>query len=425
MTTCHEVPAPDARGPHGVMTVDKPAIFDPDILHLPFYDDEHRRFAHQFTTWCEGQGDRWETARGAHPDDSGRRLVELLGADGWLAGLDPEAETHQYPADLRTVCLAREALAYTEDLADFAYSIQSLSATPVIRFGDEEQRRRYLPAMAKGLLVGAFAVSEKEAGSEVAAVGLSARRDGAGYVLDGTKAWIAHATIADLFVVVARTGEGPGPLGLTAFVVPADSPGVRVEPLDAIAPRSFGHLVFEHCRVPTEAVLGRPGKGFIIAMDLLERFRMTVAAAAIGFARRAADAALAHTRSRRAFRGTLFDLQLVKASLADMEVRLNAATLLTARAAWECDRGSRRFARYSNIAKVYATEAAQETVDAAVQLFGAAGVIRDGVPERLYRQIRSLRIYEGSTDVLRLAVADALDVRRVGHTMEATAKEER
>lgn len=411
------LPAPAARAPHGATAVDRTTMFDPDLLQLPLYDDGHRRFAHEFGTWCDSHGDRWEAVRRTHPDDSGRRLVELLGDGGWLAGLDPQNGPQ---ADLRTMCLAREALAYTEDLADFAYSIQSLSATPILRFGTTEQQRRYLPAMARGLTVGAFAVSEKEAGSEVAAVGLTARKNGDGYVLDGAKAWIAHATIADLFVVVARTGEGPGPLGLTAFVVPADTPGVRVEPLDAIAPRSFGHLVFERCAVPAAAVLGRPGRGFIIAMDLLERFRMTVAAAALGFARRACDAALAHTRGRQAYGGTLFDLQLVKTSLADMEVRLNAAGLLTARAAWECDRGSRSFARHSNIAKVYATEAAQETVDAAVQLFGAAGLIHDGVPERLYRQIRSLRIYEGSTDVLRLAIADALGIRRVENRAPAT-----
>ncbi|UED88594.1 acyl-CoA dehydrogenase family protein [Streptomyces profundus] len=399
-------------------------MFDPELLGLPLYDDQHRRFAREIGMWCDGYGEVWETARRAHPDEAGRRLVELLGEDGWLAGLDPAAGPHELPTDTRALCLAREALAYTEDLADFAYSIQSLAATPLIRFGDEEQRRRHLPGMAKGLLVGAFAVSEREAGSEVAAVGLTARRTGQGYVLDGSKAWIAHATIADLFVVIARTGEGPGPLGLTAFLVPADTSGVRVEPLDALAPRSFGHLVLEGCRVPPEAVLGRPGKGFVIALDLLQRFRMTVAAAALGFARRAFDEALAHTGERRAYGGTLFDLQLVKASLADMEIRLQASALLTARAAWECDRGSRGFARHSDIAKVHATEAAQLTVDAAVQLAGAAGVVRDGVPERLYRQIRSLRIYEGSTDVLRLAVAGSLDARRADRVRAARSPEE-
>ncbi|EKX66313.1 acyl-CoA dehydrogenase family protein [Streptomyces ipomoeae] len=404
--------------------MDTTTNFDPEILQLPFYDDGHRSLAHQIGIWCDSYGELWDTVRRMPPDEAGRRLVELLGEDGWLAGLDPAAGPHDLPSDFRALCLAREALAYTEDLADFAYSIQSLSATPIIRFGDEEQQRRYLPGMAKGLLVGAFAVSEKAAGSEVAAVGLGARKsENGGYVLDGGKAWIANATIADLYVVIARTGEGPGPLGLTAFLVPADTPGVRVERLDAIAPRSFGHLVFEDCRVPAEAVLGRPGKGFVVAVDLLERFRMTVGAAALGFARRAADTALAHTRSRNAYGGTLFDLQLVKAQLADMEVQLNAAALLTARAAWECDRGSRGFARHSNIAKVYATEAAQGIVDASVQLFGAAGVVQGTVTERLYRQIRSLRIYEGSTDVLRVAVADSLDVRRAARASVGPSRE--
>lgn len=386
---------------------------DPEVLGLPFYDDEHRRLAHQFGVWCDIYGELWETVRRMNPDEAGRRLVQLLGEEGWFAGLDPAGGPHDLPSDFRAICLAREALAYAEDLADFAYSIQTLAATPIIRFGDKEQHARYLPGMANGSLIGAFAVSEKEAGSEVAAVRLdAARTEDGGYALTGRKAWIAHATIADLYVVIARTGGGPGALGLTAFLVPADTPGVRVEPLDAIAPRSFGHLHFEDCRVPADAVLGKKGRGFVVAMDLLERFRMTVGAAALGFARRAADAALAHARGREAYGGTLFDLQLVKATLADMEIALNSAALLVARAAWECDRGSRGFARHSSIAKVQATEAAQEIVDATVQLFGAAGVVKGGVTERLYRQIRSLRIYEGATDVLRLAIADSLDMRR-------------
>ncbi|MEU3600162.1 acyl-CoA dehydrogenase family protein [Streptomyces sp. NPDC006798] len=388
--------------------------FDPEFLQLPFFDDGHRRFAGEIGVWCDSYRALWETVRRTDPDEAGRRLVGVLGEDGWLAGLDPDSGPPDLPADFRTLCLAREALAYAEDLADFAYSIQSLAATPIIRYGTPEQRKRFLPAMADGSLIGAFAVSEREAGSEVAAVGLTARRTGGGdWVLDGHKAWIAHATIAGLYVVIARTGEGPGPLGLSAFLVPADTPGVRVaERLDPLAPRSFGHLVFEHCRLPADAVLGRPGRGFVIAVDLLERFRITVGAAANGFARRAADAALAHTRSRSAYGGVLHDLQLVKAKLADMEIGLNASALLVARAAWECDRGARGFGKHANIAKVHATETAQRTVDDAVQLFGAAGVVRDGVPERLYRQIRSLRIYEGATDVLRLAVADALGTRR-------------
>lgn len=387
--------------------------FDPEITDLPFYEDAHRRLAASAGAWCDSHTVLWEEVRALDPDTAGRRIVRALGEAGWLAPLDPAAGPRDLPGDYRALCLRREALAYAEDLADFAFSIQALAATPLLRFGSEAQQQRYLPGMAAGTLIGAFAVSEKEAGSDVASVGLAATRtDEGSYVLNGRKAWIANGTIADVFVVIARTGEGPGPLGLSAFLVPAGTPGLRVERIDAIAPRSFAHLDFEDCRLPADAVLGRPGKGFVIAVDLLERFRMTVGAAALGFARRAFDTALAHVRTREAYGATLFDLQLVKASLADMEVQLNAAALLVARAAWETDRGSRRFARHSNIAKVHATEAAQGVVDSAVQLLGAAGIVQGGVTERLYRQIRSLRIYEGTSEVLRMAIAGSLDMRR-------------
>ncbi|MEU1519800.1 acyl-CoA dehydrogenase family protein [Streptomyces sp. NPDC005811] len=389
---------------------------DPDVLQLPFYDDDHRRLAQDLDAWCAERGARWtaEALRDT-PDRTGVRLTRELGADGWLGFLDPTApRADGRPGDLRAVCLMRETLAHTEDLADFAFSIQALAATPLLRHGSEEQRHRYLPGMADGTLIGAFAISEEGAGSDVGALTLAAHRDSdGGYVLDGGKAWIANGPIADLCTVVARTGEGAGPLGLTAFLVPADTPGLKVaESVDAIAPRAFAHLAFENCRVPADSVLGRPGGGFVIAMDLLERFRMTVGAAALGFARRAADTALARARDRPAYGGRLLDLQLVKASLADMEVRLNAGSLLVARAAWEADRGSRNFAKHSSIAKLYATETAQETVDAAVQVMGAAGLVKDSVTERLYRQIRSLRVYEGTSEVQRLTIAGALDNRR-------------
>lgn len=392
--------------------------FDPEVLALPFYEDSHRRLAESAGAWCDSNRVLWEEIRALDPDAAGRRLVRALGAAGWLAELDPSGAPVD---DFRAVCLRREALAYAEDLADFAFSIQALAATPLLRFGSEAQRRRYLPGLAAGTLIGAFAVSEKEAGSDVASVGLAAVRDAedGSYVLDGRKAWIANGTIADVFVVIARTGQGPGPLGLSAFLVPATTPGLRVERVDAIAPRSFAHLSFEGCRLPADALLGRPGKGFVVAVDLLERFRTTVGAAALGFARRAFDTALAHVLGREAYGATLFDLQLVKASLADMEVQLNAAALLVARAAWETDRGSRRFARHSNIAKVHATEAAQGVVDSAVQLLGAAGIVQGSVTERLYRQIRSLRIYEGTSEVLRMAIAGSLDMRRAARATAA------
>lgn len=388
--------------------------FDPEILDLPFYDDGHRNLARAVGAWCERNTELWAGIREEDPEKAGLGLVGQLGRDGWLAFLDPVTAPADTPGDLRALCLMREALAYHEDLADFAFSVQALAATPLLRFGSDEQKQRYLPAMARGDLVGAFAVSEEEAGSDVAAVALRADRtaDG-GYELNGRKAWIANGGIAGLYVVIARTGEGPGALGLTAFLVPADTPGVRVsERLDPVAPRSFAHLAFEGCRLPADAVLGRPGRGFVIAMDLLERFRMTVGAAALGFARRASDTALARARTRRVGSGRLIDLQLTQASLADMDVQLNAASLLVARAAWEADRGSRRFARHSCIAKLHATEEAQHIIDTAVQLLGATGVIRDSITERLYRQIRSLRIYEGTSEVMRMTIAQTLDTRR-------------
>ncbi|MFI9204910.1 acyl-CoA dehydrogenase family protein [Streptomyces sp. NPDC053048] len=390
--------------------------FDPQILQLPFFDTAHRELADAIDAWCRERSDDWEALRRETPEKAGLELVRELGAAGWFSYLSPGDDDRAVnPGDYRSLCLVREALAYTEDLADFAFSIQALAATPLMRFGTPEQQRRYLPGMARGTLVGAFAASEEEAGSDLGAVRLRAEPATDGYVLDGHKAWVANGSIAGLYCVIARTGEGPGPLGLTAFLVPADTPGVRVwESVDALAPRSFAHLAFENCRVPADSVLGRPGGGFVIAMDLLERFRMTVGGAALGFARRAADTALARARSRPAYGGRLIDLQLVKASLAGMEVKLNAASLLVARAAWETDRGNRRFAVHSSIAKLHATEVAQEIVDASVQVLGAAGLVKDSVTERLYRQIRALRIYEGTSEVQLMTIAGALGRRRAG-----------
>jgi acyl-CoA dehydrogenase len=266
--------------------------------------------------------------------------------------------------------------------------------------------------MAAGTVRGAFAISEGMAGSDVAAIATTARRTDDGYVLDGAKAWIACGAGADVYCLLARTGEGPGALGLTAFLVPVGTPGLIAHPVAMIAPRDLVHLVLKDCHVPADSVLGRPGGGFPVAMDVLDRFRVTVGAAALGFARRAADAALARARRRPIYGGHLFDLDTVKAGLADIEVKLNAAALLVARGAWELDQGSRQAAKHSSIAKLYATEAAQEIVDACVQLYGAAGLVAGSVPERLYRQIRSLRVYEGASEVQRAVIAGALDVRR-------------
>ncbi|MEV0972311.1 acyl-CoA dehydrogenase family protein [Microtetraspora glauca] len=391
---------------------------DPAILALPFFEPRHAEVAARVTGWCLDHGELLRHAEDA-PDEGGRRILRGLGEAGLLAFLDPGSDPgsgsdagHAGDGDLRSLCVAREVLAYAGDLADFALAIQTLAATPILRYGTAAQRRRYLPGLAAGTLQAAFAVSEPQAGSDVAAITTTAERDGDGYTLHGVKAWIAGGGTADVYCVIARTGEGGGSLGLSALLVPAGAPGFTVEPVAVTAPRAFAHLRFDGVRLPADALLGRAGGGFPLAMEVLDRFRMTVGAAALGFARRAADAALAHARRRRIYGGPLLDLATTRAALADIEVKLNAAALLVARAAWEADQGNRRYPRHSSIAKLYATEVAQEIVDACVQMHGAAGLVAGSLPERLYRQIRSLRIYEGTSEVQRSVIAGSLDVRR-------------
>ncbi|MFJ5259393.1 acyl-CoA dehydrogenase family protein [Streptomyces sp. NPDC088387] len=380
------------------------STFDTGILALPLYEDHHRELAARLVTWCDRHRD--VLVGTGPPEATCLRVLRALGAAGWLAFLD------RRPDDYRALCLVREALAHVDDLADHAFAIQALAATPIRRFGTDEQRRRLLPGMAEGTLCGAFAVSEEAAGSDVAALTLDARETTDGWVLNGGKAWIANAGIADVYTVIARTGPGPGAFGLTAFLVPADTPGLHVEPVPMIAPRALGHLAFDDCVLPAEALLGRRGGGFPIAMEVLDRFRMTVGAAALGFARRAFDAALARARERPMLGGKLFDLPTVRATFADMDVRLDTSALLVARSAWEIDHGSPHYARHSAVAKLHATEAAQQIVDSAVQVFGAAGLVRDSLMERLYRQIRSLRIYEGSSEVQQAVIAAAIPADR-------------
>lgn len=392
------------------------ACFDPGILALPFYEPDHVTAAARIGAWCQENAHLWEQRDERTPQEMGRRILRALGDGGWLAHLDPRrAAECPHPGDCRSVCLIRQALAYADDLADYAFSIQALSAMPILRFGSDVQRQRYLPGMAAGELIASFAISEEAAGTDVAKLATRADRSGDGYILNGAKAWIANGSIADVHCVLARTGEGPGALGLTAFLAPATTAGVRVlEAIPMIAPRAFARLAFEDCYLPADSVLGTPGGGFVIAMELLDRFRATVGAAALGFSRRAADAALERAKDRQIYGGHLFDLQLVRAALADSEVKLSAAALLVARAAWEIDHDSRRLAVHSSAAKLYATEAAQQIVDSAVQLFGAAGLVAGSLPERLYRQVRSMRIYEGASEVQKMIIADSLSLRRPG-----------
>ncbi|MEK9497629.1 acyl-CoA dehydrogenase family protein [Photorhabdus sp. P32] len=383
---------------------------DAAMLNLPFYQPVHLAQIEALEAWCQQQYKTLQKLAQYDSAEQGKRLIQLLGQAGWLQHLIGQPK--EYPADARSLCLCRQTLAYFDDLLDFAYSIQSLSGSIIQRFGNEAQRQHYLPGLASGERIAAFALSELQAGSDVSAIALKAEQQGESYILNGEKAWIAQGDISDFCVVIARTDEGPGALGLSAFIVNTCLPGISSSAIGAIAPRSWAHLHFDNVQVSSEAILGIPGQGFIVALEILDRFRMTVAGAAIGFARRAADVALRHAADRKIYQGRLLDLQLIKAMLAKMEIKLSASALLTARAAWMLDQGH-PFAKHSAIAKYFATENACEIVDDAVQILGATGVVANSQLERLYRQIRPLRIYEGSSETLLMNIASALDAYRL------------
>lgn len=384
----------------------------PDLGHLdwPFFEDGHRALARELRGWAER-----EVAPIVQDEPSGRdglddlvkELLRRLADGGWLryAVPAPWGGVHE-TLDRRALCLLREILAWHSGIADLAFVMQGLGSGPISLFGSEEMRRRYLPEVAAGRRVAAFALSEPQSGSDVAAIATTAERDGDAYVIDGEKTLISNGGLAHQYVVFARTGEAPGARGLSAFVVDADTPGFSVaERFDVIAPHPLARLRFEGCRVPRSHLLGGPGDGFKVAMASLDVFRPTVGAAALGFARRACDEAVAHAARRRSFGKPLAEHQLVQAKIADMAVRIDAAALLVCRAAWAGDTGGGRITREAAMAKLHATESAQEVVDEAVQIFGGMGVVTGSAVERLYREVRALRIYEGASEIQRLIIA--------------------
>ncbi|HRK24729.1 MAG TPA: acyl-CoA dehydrogenase family protein, partial [Beijerinckiaceae bacterium] len=304
------------------------------------------------------------------------------------------------------LCLARETLAWHDGLADFAFAMQGLGSGAIGLAGTPLMRRTVLPRTRSGEWIAAFALSEKDAGSDVAALRCTARREGASFVLDGEKTWISNGGIADVYCVFARTGEAPGARGLSAFVVFADDPGFSIaERIDVMAPHPLATVRLDQCRIPADRLIGAPGEGFKVAMRTLDIFRASVAAAANGFARRALDEALAHAAQRRMFGGCLADLQLTQAAFGDMATAVDAAMLLTYRAAWRRDIQHLPTTREAAMAKMAATETAQQVIDRALQMFGGRGVVRGERVEQLYREIRALRIYEGATEVQKLIIA--------------------
>jgi len=379
-------------------------------LDWPFFADVHRELARGLNAWCAGLPVLCGTDAQSDVDATCRRLVRGLGAAGWLRFCVPAAQGGALPAlDSRALCVARETLAFHDGLADFAFAMQGLGSGAITLAGTEAQRARWLPAVARGDAIAAFALSEPDAGSDVAALATRAVRDGNHWVLDGVKTWISNGGIADFYCVFARTGAAAGAKGISAFIVPADAPGLRIaERIDVIAPHPLARLEFQGCRVGTDAMLGAEGDGFRLAMLTLDIFRASVAAAAVGFARRALFEALARAAGRRIFDGVLADLQLAQAALGEMATDVDGAALLTYRAAWQRDVRNERTTKEAAMAKLAATESAQRVIDAAVQMHGALGVTHGQVVERLYRDIRALRIYEGATEVQKLVIGREL-----------------
>ncbi len=379
---------------------------DLSFLSWPFFGAEHAelrgaaaRFAADRVAALVDHGD---------VDGSCRRLVEALGD----AGLTRHAVTAPYGGlaerlDVRSLCLIRETLAYASGLADFAFAMQGLGSGPITLFGTHEQKRRWLPAIATGRAVAAFALSEPEAGSDVAALACAAEPDGADHVrIGGEKTWISNGGIADRYVVFCRTGEGSGVKGLSAFVVEAGVPGFDIaERLDTIAPHPLARLRFEDCRIPISNRIGGPGDGFRIAMATLDVFRSTVGAAALGLARRALDETLDRVIARRLYGAAMADMPAVQGHLADMALDVDTAALTVYRAAWTKDQGAARISREASMAKLQGTEAASRVIDTAVQLHGGDGVRTGSKVEELYREVRALRIYEGATDVQKGIIA--------------------
>jgi alkylation response protein AidB-like acyl-CoA dehydrogenase len=389
-----------------------PATREPPHLDWPFFEERHRAFARDLDAWATEHVPQDH----AHDVDAAcRALVRSLGAGGWLrpaiggTAYGGSADT----IDTRAICLARETLARHSGLADFAFAMQGLGSGAISLDGTPAQKERYLPRVASGEAIAAFALSEPDAGSDVAAMACAARIDGDHAVLDGEKTWISNGGIADFYVVFARTGEAPGARGISAFIVDADSPGFEIaERIDVIAPHPLARLRFTACRVPLAQRIGAAGAGFKVAMRTLDVFRTSVAAASLGFARRALDEALQRATTRRMFDKTLADFQLTQAKLAQMALTVDSAALLTYRAAWQRDQG-RNVTREAAMAKLAATEGAQQVIDAAVQIWGGLGVVSEQPVERLYREIRALRIYEGASEVQQLIIARELlkDVR--------------
>lgn len=374
---------------------------DKSYLNWPFFEAKHRTLAASIDLWAISEQPPFHVSE-AEVDKACAYVLRRLALGGFLGW----AVHDQVPLDVRSLCIIRETLSRYSTLADFVFAMQGLGAGPISLFGAEAQRSRYLPYVANGTEVAAFALSEPEAGSDAAALTLTATIDGDHYVLNGEKTWISNGGIASFYVVFARTGEAPGAKGVSAIIVDADTPGLTVaERIPLVSAHPLARLSFDNVRVPRENLIGKPGEGFKIAMATLDVFRSTVGAAALGMARRALDETLRRARTRQINGAPMAELQMVQAMIADMALKIDAAALLVYRAAWTKDSGAARVTREAAMAKLYATDTAQEVIDAAVQLHGGWGVVHGHPIECLYRDIRALRIYEGASEVQKVIIA--------------------
>lgn len=376
---------------------------DTSYLSWPFFEDRHRDLAAELQAWATQ-----ELADLDHSDTDAlcQGLVACLGRDGWAAHSGVDSADVSAKLDVRTLCLIRETLAYHDGIADFSFAMQGLGTGAISLFGTEAQKSEWLPKTRSGAAISAFALTEPQSGSDVANSTMTAQRDGDEYILNGEKTWISNGGIADVYTLFARTGEAPGARGLSAFILPAGLPGFEVaERQETIAPHPLATLRFTNCRIPASAMIGEPGQGFKIAMSVLDVFRSTVAAAALGFARRALDEATTRVKARHVQGAPLADLQMVQGHIADMALKIDASALLVYRAAWAKDMGAPRVTREAAMAKLFSTDEAQKVIDTAVQLFGGDGVRSGMMVEKLYREVRALRIYEGASDVQRVVIA--------------------
>lgn len=372
---------------------------DKSYLQWPFFEDQHRSLSAEIEAWAQT-----ELQQINHPDTDNacRTLVAKLGDAGFLE----YSSDFNATLEVRSLCLIRETLARYTGLADFAFAMQGLGTGAISLFGTEEQKQQWLPKTRDGTAIAAFALTEPQSGSDVANSTMTAELQNNAYILNGEKTWISNGGIADVYTLFARTGEAPGAKGLSAFVIPADLPGFEIkERLQTIAPHPLATLRFNNCQIPPSAMIGQPGQGFKVAMSVLDVFRSTVAAAALGFARRALDETLQRVANRKVQGAPLADMQMVQGHIADMALDIDAAALLVYRAAWTKDNGASRITREAAMAKLFATDHAQLVIDKAVQLHGGDGVRSGQIVEQLYREIRALRIYEGASDVQKIIIA--------------------